>query len=296
MRYDIFRVKTAQSFTEFLIAAFLFLIIVSAVFITVIRKSGTETERAADLTSFQKASILSTIALRDTGPISWQNSPGLPAICGLGDGNGHVLLSKWLRFSNYTFDFYGGCLGINTTWQASYAIRGFPDSLDTNAACTPTRDRAVICRFANGLGVYVNTSNNAILDAELFFPNATSATVTQSVASPLEANDVATTDATPDGIKVVLQLRTSAGDRDNITILAVPWNTTAVKSIYFKSFDNLTDINVTIGDVKILDSIGVQTSARFFKPNFAEIRRGAAINNTNTGDLFPAVFKFVVWR
>ncbi len=290
------RAKNAQSFTEFLIAAFLFLIIVSAIFITIVRRSGTETARVADLTSFQKANILATLALRDTGPINWQNSAGLPSICGLADGNGHVLLSKWRRFGNYTFDFYGGCLGINTTWQISYNIRGFPDRLDTTVACTPTAGRAVICRFANGLGVYVNTSTSAILDAEIFFPNATSATITQSADSPLEANDVATTDATPDGMKVVLQFRTSVSDRDNVTILAAPWNTTSVKSISFKSFDNLTDLNATIGDVRITDSIGVPIRARFFKPNFAEISRGAAINNTDTGDLFPAVFKFVVWR
>ena len=288
--------RTGQSFTEFLIAAFLFLIVVSVIFLTLIHRSSTETERVGDLVSFQKAELLATLALRDTGAISWQNSAGIPTVCGLNDGNSHALLSKWLRFSNYTFDFYGGCLGINTTWQISYTIRGFPDRLDTAGACTPTIDRAVLCRFANGFGVDVNTSTGATLNAEIFFPNATTISVTQSSNNPLEGNDAATTEVTPDGARVILQLRTSVNDRDNITIAVAPWNTTGVKSISFKSYDNKTDLNVTIGDVRILDSIGVPIRAQFFKTNFAEIERVAALNNSNTGDLFPTLFKFVVWR
>ena len=297
--------KKGQSFVEFLIAIFLFLSIIAALLISSSIRIKGEVEKMREQDAILRANLMATVAMSETGPALWESGAALPQLCGLNDGNNHILLNKTRKFKLFNSEDYTGCLGINTSWQLSYQVAGIPFKssaiADVNCPLASSSNVLQICNSNAQLNVSANTSMAGPIkyEIEMFFPNVEGISNLQnqsyagSVINITNASNIysgeAGTYVRGTAVSVIFNLTGNTG---------LQWFTFINNGLPIKGFIKRistpasVEVNVTMDHYEAVEFIGSRLGAT--KKNFAEVQRFVLLNTT--AELAPAVVRVSTWR
>ena len=296
--------KHGQSFVEFLIAIFLFLGVVSALFITSSVRIKGEVEKIQAQDSILKANLMATLALRESGPLNLElDAINASNICGLSDRNGHILINKTQNLKNSaSFGRYSGCLGTNSSWNLQYEVIGVTNT--TIAACpTLSPDTLQICNQATQLRVGAQTGRLQATkyELELFFPTmdklnlvgssiTTGTKITMTNASSNLGSGSPGTYVHGSTLLVIFNLSSATG-QETVTVST---NNLPITS-FIKRISTPTgvQVNVTINEFTSSDFLGARLDGVVSKRGFATAKRFILLNTTV--GLYPTIVRLSTW-
>ncbi len=309
------RRKKAQMFAEYIVAFFLFSLMIVFIFTDFFSKNQGEAQKIAEQSSNIIAQSLArltfeTAGQNTSGDAAWETKCNATLIdkLGLAQPNNPYLIRgrkldcfRALNPQDISEKFYGlpgSDIRIPLRVNAIPKING-PAGCATAYSLTPGSFSGICNRLGTGIVYFSigNTSNPAELKMELFFPLANAAVYNDTIDSGDKIENISVSD----GTKILVDLFVNKSDRDkfNITTAAAP-DAVYVRLFSYKFLAGGDVGNFTISNsTDVMDlpiSVGGTAEASsqeiFFAPQdrFGGVMR-AVVVNASDGTLYIGIAK-----
>ncbi len=303
------RNKRSQSHVEFILATFLFLILIIFLFTALFVRTQPEAIKIGDQTACQNAEAIADILTDDEGvPTDWDADPYGPTTLGLSNGTqGIITYEKWQRMENLGYSRIVNTCPPNASWYAKYRIYAFPSTDD--GTCPGIADAAQICRGSTGVNqlyiAAISDNPSTTFGLRIFFPEAKGVSI---AANSFEAEDNVTIDETQDnGTTIEAYFLTSPSDTDDTVTLQFPSPLPDMNYVKFVEFKSLGgELPVYLGNITMQDYFGAGVpgngtsgpSGVIPPKNYCTVEKRANLRssqNPTAGELLPIDFEVVAW-